>query len=53
MQISKGLIQAFQETYEQKFGQVIPAREAESNLSDLAELIKLIAHERSENGKQF
>lgn len=53
MQIPKGLIRAFQETYEREFGQTISAGEAESNLSDLVELVKLITRERSENEKQF
>lgn len=46
MYISKSLIRAFQETHEQKFGQAIPADEAERNLSDLAELIKLTSNRK-------
>lgn len=49
MYIPKELVSALQGTYERKFGKRISAKEAEQNLSDLAELIKLISRERRDN----
>lgn len=49
MYISDKLVQSFQKTYERKFGQGITANEAKQDLSNLAELIKLIAKERKCN----
>ena len=46
MRMSEKLVRAFQETYERKFGQSISAEEAERDLSDLAELVRIIMKER-------
>jgi len=46
MQISKRLVRAFQETYERKFGESISAEKTRQDLSDLAELVKIITKER-------
>ena len=46
MRMSEKLVRAFQETYERKFGQSISAEEAERDLSDLAELVRIIIKER-------
>lgn len=45
-QVSEKLVRAFQETYERKFGESISAEKARRDLSDLAELIKIIVNER-------
>ena len=46
MHVSEKLVRAFQEAHERKFGQSISAEEAERDLSDLAELVRIIIKER-------
>lgn len=46
MQVSEKLVRAFQETYERKFGENISAEKARQDLSDLAELVKIIMQKR-------
>ena len=46
MRISEKLVRAFQEAHECKFSQNISAEEAERDLSDLAELVRIIIKER-------
>ena len=46
MFISERLVRKYQKTHERKFGESITAKEAERNLSNLAELIRLAKKER-------
>ena len=47
MRISSNLVRKYQQAHEQKFGQHLSAKEAEQNLSNLANLIRLMLHGRS------
>ena len=47
MFISERLVGEYQKTYEKKFGEKITAKQAERELSDLAELVKLAKKQRS------
>ena len=46
MFISDQLVRKYQKTHERKFGESITAKEAEQNLSNLAELVRLAKKER-------
>ena len=46
MVLSKNLIHEYQETYKRKFGEGISSKEAERELFDLKELVRLITKER-------
>lgn len=46
MIISERLVRRYQQTYKRKFGEDISAKEAERELFDLAELIRIIVKER-------
>lgn len=46
MVLSKNLIHEYQETYKRKFGEEISSKEAERELFDLKELVRLITKER-------
>ena len=51
MSFTESLVRAFQETYEQKFGQSISATEAKLELAYLAELVRVAMRKEFENEK--
>ena len=50
MVLSKNLIHEYQETYKRKFGEEISNKEAERELFDLKELVRLITKGRHYQG---
>ena len=52
MFLSKRLVKLYQQTHQRKYGEEISAKEAEQNLSDLSELVRVInQNRRIRNGK--
>lgn len=49
MNISKQLVRKYQRAYEQKHSQCLPDKQAELELANLAELVKLMVDERTDN----
>lgn len=47
MRISPDLVRRYQETHKRKYNEDIPAKEAEKNLGDLKDLIRLVIQKRS------